>query len=145
MLTSVLTKEWQKLQVQTIPEMFGELDFASTTAKIQHYAKNQLAIRNRLDLPIVHYLPNGAQWLEENAYPKLIDTAFTQIESKLEDILSRMDLEGVVKEQVDKFPVETLEDLVLGISKREFKMITVLGFVLGGIIGLFQGFIAVLF
>lgn len=145
MLTSLLTKEWQKLQVQTVPQMFGDLDFTSTTTKIQTYAKEQLAIRDRLDLPLVHYLPNGAQWLEDNAYPKLVDTAFTQIEAKLEDILSRMDLENVVKEQVDKFPVETLEDLVLGISKREFKMITVLGFFLGGIIGLLQGFIAILF
>lgn len=112
--------------------------------RVQKYAKEQLAIRDRLDLPLVHYLPDGAKWLEENAFPKLIDTAFDQGEKKLEDVLKRMDLETVVKEQVDKFPVETLEDLVLGISKREFKMITVLGFVLGGIIGLLQGFVAIL-
>lgn len=145
MLNGVISKEWSKIQVQTIPQLVGELDFTSTTERIQKYAREQLAIRDRLDLPLVHYLPNGAKWLEDNAFPKLINTAFEQGEKKLEDVLKRMDLESVVKEQVDKFPVETLEDLVLGISKREFKMITVLGFVLGGIIGLFQGFIAILF
>ena len=48
----------------------------------------------------------------------------------------------MVKEQVDTFPVAVLEDLVLGISRREFKMITVLGAFLGGIIGIVQGIIA---
>ena len=35
--------------------------------------------------------------------------------------------------------MERLEDLVLGISRKEFKMITVLGAFLGGLIGLIQG------
>lgn len=144
-LNNLLQKEWDKLQVQTVPQLLGDLDFTSTTERIQKYAREQLAIRDRLDLPLVHYLPDGAKWLQDNVYPKLVETTFTQVENKLEDILSRMDLENVVREQVDKFPVETLEDLVLGISKREFKMITVLGFVLGGIIGVVQGIIAVAF
>ncbi|MBQ0138421.1 MAG: DUF445 domain-containing protein [Kurthia sp.] len=145
MLNDMITKEWTKIQVQTVPQLLGELDFTSTTERVQNYARQQLAIRDRLDLPLVHYLPQGAEWLQTNAYPKLVDKTFVQIESKLEDILVSMDLETVVKEQVDKFPVSVLEDLVLGISKREFKMITVLGFVLGGIIGVIQGLIAILF
>lgn len=144
-LNNLLQKEWDKLQVQTVSQLLGDLDFTSTTERIQKYAREQLAIRDRLDLPLVHYLPDGAKWLQDNVYPKLVETTFTQVENKLEDILSRMDLENVVREQVDKFPVETLEDLVLGISKREFKMITVLGFLLGGIIGVVQGIIAVAF
>lgn len=144
-LNNLIQKEWDKLQVQTVPQLLGDLDFTSTTERIQKYAREQLAIRDRLDLPLVHYLPDGAKWLQDNVYPKLVETTFTQVENKLEDILSRMDLENVVREQVDKFPVETLEDLVLGISKREFKMITVLGFLLGGIIGVVQGIIAVAF
>lgn len=145
MVNNLITVEWSKIQNQTVPQLVGELDFDSTTVRIQDYARQQLAIRHRLDLPLVHYLPNGAQWLEDNAIPKVVDATFVQVEDKLEQILLSMDLENVVKEQVDKFPVSVLEDLMLGISKREFKMITVLGFLLGGIIGLFQGFIAVLF
>ena len=52
-----------------------------------------------------------------------------------------MKLEDMVKEQVDSFPVSRLEEIVLGISKREFKMITILGGVLGGLIGIIQGLI----
>ena len=55
--------------------------------------------------------------------------------------MKRLKLDQIVKEQVDTFPVAVLEDLVLGISKREFKMITVLGAFLGGMIGIVQGLI----
>ncbi len=62
-------------------------------------------------------------------------------EEKFEDVRKRFNLQEVVREQVDSFPAAKLEELVLCISKREFKMITVLGAVLGGLIGSVQGLI----
>ena len=64
-------------------------------------------------------------------------------ENKIEDVVKKLNLEEVVRQQVNTFPVQKLEELVLGISKREFKMITMLGFVLGGLIGVIQGLFAV--
>ncbi|WP_163529586.1 DUF445 domain-containing protein [Halobacillus ihumii] len=64
--------------------------------------------------------------------------------SQMERMMNSMNLSGIVEEQVSSFPVERLEDIVLGISKREFKMITYLGALLGGLIGFVQGIIAVL-
>ena len=58
--------------------------------------------------------------------------AFKQAEEQLEISLRKLKIDDMVREQVDSFPVAVLEDLVLGISRREFKMITVLGAVLGG-------------
>lgn len=62
----------------------------------------------------------------------------------LDDVLKQLHLEDIVKEQVDNFPVERLEEMVLSISKREFKMITYLGGLLGGIIGALQAVFVVL-
>ena len=59
----------------------------------------------------------------------------------MEISLHKLKIDDMVREQVDTFPVAVLEDLVLGISKREFKMITVLGALLGGVIGIVQGLI----
>lgn len=47
-------------------------------------------------------------------------------------------LAEVVQEEVEAFQVDRLEEMVLGISRREFKMITYLGALLGGLIGLLQ-------
>lgn len=63
----------------------------------------------------------------------------------LDDVLKQLRLEDIVKEQVDNFPVERLEEMVLSISKREFKMITYLGGLLGGIIGAIQAVFVILF
>ena len=73
--------------------------------------------------------------------PALISFAFEQAEEQMEISLRKLKLDDMVREQVDTFPVAVLEDLVLGISKREFKMITVLGALLGGVIGIVQGLI----
>jgi len=43
-----------------------------------------------------------------------------------------------VRTEVETFSVERLEEMILSISRREFKMITYLGALLGGIIGIFQ-------
>jgi uncharacterized membrane protein YheB (UPF0754 family) len=59
----------------------------------------------------------------------------------LETLLERLQLEGIVREQVQAFSIERLEQLVLSISKKEFKMITYLGALLGGVIGLIQAFV----
>ncbi|MCM2606480.1 DUF445 family protein [Rossellomorea marisflavi] len=58
--------------------------------------------------------------------------------------MEKMNLQEIVQEQVSSFSVGRLEELVLGISKREFKMITYLGALLGGIIGIIQGIFALM-
>lgn len=145
LLTNLLTSEWKKLKVQSVPQLVGELDFNSTQARIQAYVKQELQIENRLDKPLVHYWNGGAEWMAQNVVPQLVEKGFAMAEDKLEDAIKRLNLEQIVKEQVDSFPVSVLEDLVLGISKREFKMITVLGFVLGGVIGVIQGIFVSIF
>ncbi|MCH1640206.1 DUF445 family protein [Paenibacillus timonensis] len=52
--------------------------------------------------------------------------------------MQAVDLPGLVEEQVQKFPVERLEEVILSVSGKEFRAITWLGVLLGGIIGLFQ-------
>ncbi|WP_178024244.1 DUF445 family protein [uncultured Paenibacillus sp.] len=52
--------------------------------------------------------------------------------------MQAVDLPGLVEEQVQKFPVERLEEVILSVSGKEFRAITWLGVLLGGMIGLFQ-------
>jgi uncharacterized membrane protein YheB (UPF0754 family) len=51
----------------------------------------------------------------------------------------------MVTKQVETFSLERLEEMVLGIIKNELHMITLLGGILGGVIGIFQGIITLLF
>jgi uncharacterized membrane protein YheB (UPF0754 family) len=59
-------------------------------------------------------------------------------------MLGQLHLQEIVREQVQSFSVSRLEEMVLGISRREFTMITYLGALLGGLIGALQGIIVML-
>ncbi len=145
LLTNILTTEWNKLKVQSVPQLVGELDFASTKVRIQEYVKKEIQLENRLDKPLAYYWKDGAGWFAQNVVPQLVERGFAMAEDKLDEAIERLNIQEIVKEQVDSFPVSVLEDLVLGISKREFKMITLLGYVLGGVIGVIQGIIVTIF
>jgi uncharacterized membrane protein YheB (UPF0754 family) len=139
LLVNVLSKEWDKLKERPAMDFLTEVQFEPIVANIQSYVKKQLALQNRLDKTIADYWPDGNRWATQEMIPKLVDKGFYEAEQKLADVIERLNLKEVVREQVDSFPVERLEDLVLGISKRELKMITYLGGVIGGLIGIVQG------
>jgi len=141
LLTKIFTQELEKLKDRPAMDFLKDIRFEQILTKLQTYVKEQLAVEERLNYPIAHYWPEGNSWMKETVIPQAIEKAFVKAEDKLEDVLKRLNLQEVVREQVDSFPVSKLEELVLGISKREFKMITVLGAVLGGLIGIVQGLI----
>jgi uncharacterized membrane protein YheB (UPF0754 family) len=53
-------------------------------------------------------------------------------------ILESLNLSSLVRAQIAKFPIEQIERMILDVSGREFRAITWLGVLLGGIIGLVQ-------
>jgi len=139
LLSNVIRGEWEKLKNRPLNELIGGFDLQPVLSKVKSYVKQELSVEKRLDSTLQSYWPEGADWTAINLTPKMTEFVFIQGEVKLEEMIQRLKLEEMVQEQVDSFPVERLEDLVLGISRKEFKMITVLGAVLGALIGLIQG------
>ncbi|WP_019412557.1 DUF445 domain-containing protein [Paenisporosarcina sp. TG20] len=139
LLTKVIQGEWEKLKDLQLNQIVVNFDVQPVLSIVKSYVKQELAIEKRLDSTLQEYWPGGADWATNNLSPKMTEFVFLQGEVKLEEMIERLKLEEMVQAQVDSFPVERLEDLVLGISRKEFKMITVLGAVLGGLIGLIQG------
>lgn len=144
MLENIVRNEWEKLKDRPVVEMLDGFDFEPVVENIKLYLTQQVAIEERLSKTLIHYFPDVTEWTETKLVPKVASFAFKEAENKLEEVLRKMKLEDMVKEQVDSFPVERLEEIVLGISKREFKMITILGGFLGGLIGIVQGLIVFL-
>lgn len=141
LVNTIIRNEWIKLQQRPVDELLGGFNWDGLFSSIRAYAKKELAAESRLNKTIQDYWPTGAEWTAGNVTPVLTNFAFEQAGLQLENSLQKLKIDDMVKEQVDSFPVAVLEDLVLGISKREFKMITVLGAVLGGVIGIVQGVI----
>lgn len=144
LLIKIFKQEWDGLKDRPVSDFLDNVQLQPMVEKTQSYIKEQLAVEQRLNQSISYYWPQGNEWVKSSLIPRLVDSAFAKADEKLEDVLKSLNLQEIVREQVDSFPVHRLEELVLGISKREFKMITYLGFVLGGIIGVFQGLFALL-
>ncbi|TDL35405.1 DUF445 family protein [Jeotgalibacillus sp. S-D1] len=143
-LEQVLRKEWENVKDWQWDRAFSVVTDQDLIVRLQGFMKERIDLKNWLTRPLGHAVSPLREAAVDRLIPKLVEVAKEMLADKLEQLLSKMQLQEIVREQVDSFEVSRLEDLILGISRREFKMITYLGAVLGGIIGLFQGLIVLL-
>ena len=68
----------------------------------------------------------------------VVDAGFELLDRRLEAVVAALELPRLVRKQVEQFPVEQVERIILSLSGREFRAITWLGALLGGLIGLIQ-------
>lgn len=139
LLASLAYEEWEKLQRREADQLLAEFDLEPAVDSIKDYVREKADIPGRLNATLAETWPGGLEWTGENFTPLVTDFIFHQGELKMEETMEKINIEGMVKEQVDSLPLSRMEELVLGISRKEFKMITVLGAFLGGLIGIIQG------
>jgi uncharacterized membrane protein YheB (UPF0754 family) len=69
---------------------------------------------------------------------ELTDRALDTASKTVPNIVHALDLEKLIKTEVDKLSIEEIEDLVLGVTGRQLRAITWFGAVLGALIGILQ-------
>ena len=79
----------------------------------------------------------------DKAVPAVINQMFDNVDRVMPYLIEKLHLDELVETQVASFSVQLLEEVVVSIAKRELSMITCLGCLLGGVIGLFQGLLVV--
>ena len=141
MLTRMISNEWDKLKDRHATEFMEGISFASIELQLQSYVRQELALDERLNKTISHYWPTGEEWVLNDILPKVMERGFTIAEGKIEDVLQKLNLQEVVRQQVDSYPIAMLEDLVLGIISKELRLITWLGGIIGGLVGVIQALI----
>ncbi|TQK74110.1 uncharacterized membrane protein YheB (UPF0754 family) [Brevibacillus sp. AG162] len=95
-----------------------------------------------VDEPLSRLTAPISETVTTELVPRLAKWMVDTLQQNIERIFSRLAIRDIVTRQVEGFPIERIEEMVVGISGKEFRMITVLGFILGGIIGLVQGLLA---
>ncbi|MCC3355409.1 DUF445 domain-containing protein [Bacillus sp. REN16] len=145
LLHSLIEKEWMKVKAWEVNKVVEQVG----SDKILSFAKEQtlhiFPVKKYLATPANVVLQPYKERIIEDFVPKGIEVAGFFLANRIDKMMKSLKLEEIVRDQVGTFSVERLEEMVLGISKREFKMITYLGALLGGIIGIFQGIIAQFF
>lgn len=145
LLSDLLKNEWGKLREYTFNEADEKWNAKALIFSLKRRVLKAFSTAPFFNNTIGTLTVRYESELTQQMLPALLDKLLEGISSNLESVLKRLRLEEIVKEQVDQFPVERLEEMVLSISKKEFKMITYLGGLLGGIIGAIQALFVILF
>ncbi|MFI8686862.1 DUF445 domain-containing protein [Rossellomorea sp. NPDC077527] len=143
-LFNLLIKEWAKLKQMKLEEFIDRLPEEDLIRSAQTSLVKLVNIEGHLSKPLRQWLEPHQETFFNTELPKWVDKGTDLLSRKIPNLMEKMHLQHIVQEQVESFSVGRLEELVLGISRREFKMITYLGALLGGVIGIVQGIIALL-
>lgn len=141
MITNILRKELDKILDWTVEE--AEEQFGKTTIlkTIKKYAEKIANVDELLEQPISKASEPIKDKMVDEWVPQAVALAGSWVSERIGGIMEKLRLADVVTEQVSAFSVERVEQIVLLITRRELKMITYLGAILGGAIGFIQGII----
>lgn len=110
---------------------------------LNNYIKDK--IRNLVNEKM-DFIPAPFRMMVQGPIDKIIneevDGALEEVEEKMIlKVKERIDIEKIVEEKVNELDLLELERIIISVAKKELKHIEILGFFLGGIIGLIQGII----
>ncbi|OIJ21381.1 hypothetical protein BKP45_00965 [Anaerobacillus alkalidiazotrophicus] len=137
MIEDFIRKEWTTLKEFKIEEIEKHINLTGLVVWTKEKIKENIPTYF-LEMPLYKWM-NKYDIVIYQIIPYLVQNGQTAISRELATFLTKLKLEDVVKNEVEQFPVMRLEEMILSISKREFKLITYLGALLGGFIGLLQG------
>ncbi|MGM0805923.1 MAG: DUF445 domain-containing protein [Bacillota bacterium] len=143
-MLSLLQQEYRNFMEKRTEEALGLLKQPEITTGLAKEITARLPIEEYLNTPVSSLASSVESWIIDDLTPKAVSAGLDLFVDRLEMLLEKMHLAKIVEEQVEAFSLERLEEIIISIAKSELKMITWLGALLGGIIGVFQG-ILVLF
>lgn len=143
-LLQLLQQEYRGFMEKRLDEALGLLDMPEITEGLAKEITARLPIEEYLNTPVNSLAGMIEGWIVDDLTPKAVAAGLDLFVARLDVLLEKMHLAKIVEEQVETFSLERLEEIIISIAKSELKMITWLGALLGGIIGVFQG-ILVLF
>lgn len=139
LLETIIRNEWTSFRQKTLSDFEDNINEEKILNWLKNVVRQHVQIKELFSKPIGKLLHDHKDLILDELVPSFVLKARDFIASKVGTVLEKLQLEEVVRKQVESFPLERLEEIVLTISSREFKMITYLGALLGGIIGFFQG------
>ena len=143
-ITTLLKTEWDKVLEWKTVRIEEQMKKEEIVSFLKGSVQKIVKLEKIFSTPISELSAPYQSEIAEAFVPNGIQVFGNWLSARIDQLLERLRLQEVVRDQVASFSLERLEEMVLSISKRELKMITFLGALLGGIIGLFQGFLALL-
>lgn len=142
-IDKVIHKEYETLKKQPLGQVVKEEQFSKISDSTSQLITNYLNLNQKVDTPLNRLAPNFIDYLENEVVNKITDLIINQASTHLSTIMEKINLRKLVEDQINTFDLDYIERLIIEIANKELKLIMSLGFILGGIIGFFQGLVAI--
>ncbi|MEK4564314.1 DUF445 family protein [Alkalihalobacillus sp. FSL R5-0424] len=144
LLSELLEKEWDKLKARPLGELHAFINEEKVSHFLSQLVKDKTPVLRSITAPLNTWMPGYEDRIIQTWIPNVTD-AFIGIASKqIGHFLKAFQIEQVISNQVLAFSTKYLEELVMSVASKELKLITYLGALIGGVVGLFQGLFVLL-
>jgi len=143
-LINVLYREWNKLKEMEVQDLENKISREAILTSLHTVVERTVNVPKWMNKSVKEAIEPIYPWMMDKLIPSAFSTGSELLLEKLEELLVRLKLEEVVRDQVESFSLKEVEEMVLSVSRRELKLITYLGALLGGLIGLLQGLLVLI-
>ena len=141
----VIEDEYNKIKQSELQELTTHSDLDNILNSIIKVLQEKSDIREILNTPITDFNKELFDRFKNYGKYQLKDNFIEYSGKNMSKIMNKLQLAEVIKKQIDSFELSKMESLVMDVANKEFKMIMLLGYVLGGIVGVVQGVIVLFF
>lgn len=143
-MTTMITAEFERFSERTVDALLGDRLEDRLINSVVEEIVTRLPVGEMLDRTVHSYTRDIESRVVDELVPQGVELVIERFTNQIETVMERLEIDQIVQDQVRSLDTSYLEEIVLSISKREFRAITWLGALLGGMIGLIQGLIAII-
>ena len=142
-IDKVIRGEYETLKSQPLSNVVKEEQFTNISESLVHLIMTNLQLNEKMDTPISKLTPKLVDQIQVGVANAITDLIIKQASNHLSTIMTKINLRQMVENQINTFDLDYIERLIIEIANKELKLIMSLGFISGGIIGFFQGIVAI--
>ena len=138
-VTFWIRREWHDVLNKTPEDLLDSKTIEENIHFIVTKIVDETPIIGEWDRPLKEWAHQYEKVISYTLLPSFVEGVTQVVERHLKSAMKRIGIQGIVREQVNNFPLDKLEELVLKIANKELKMIAVLGALIGAFVGFVQG------
>ncbi|MFK3938612.1 DUF445 domain-containing protein [Alkalihalobacillus sp. NPDC078783] len=144
LVSELLEKEWNKVKERPLGELHAFINEEKVSHFLSQLVKDKAPVLRSITAPLHTWMPVYQNRIVQTWIPTVTDGMIGVASKQVGQFLKAFQIEQVISNQVLAFSTKYLEELVMSVANKELKLITYLGALIGGVVGLFQGLFVLL-
>ncbi|NFL35330.1 DUF445 family protein [Clostridium botulinum] len=130
-------------ELLTVDDLFSEIIKEDDKEDFNEYIKNKIVT---IITKKINFIPAPFNMMIKNYIDEMINNELNPIINDIYNTIiikskEKIDIQKIVEEKINLLDLNKLESIIISVAKKELKHIEILGFILGGLIGIIQSLI----